>query len=53
LYQREAINSRQLRDLNDVNKVRNLAAHGEIYNIEQKLGFMVDNLIAQLKQTDQ
>ena len=39
-------------NLLEVNKVRNLAAHGEIQNIEEKLGSQVDELIKQIEQLD-
>ena len=52
LYQRELISQRQMINLLEVNKVRNLAAHGEIQNIEEKLGSQVDELIKQIEQLD-
>lgn len=50
LFQRELISSQQLRDLNYLNKIRNLAAHGEIQHIENRQGEIIDELILQLNE---
>ena len=48
LYLRQLINPQQLKDLNAASRIRNLAAHGEIQQIEVKQGNVVDELIKQL-----
>jgi hypothetical protein len=50
LYLRKLITPQQLRDLSVASRVRNLAAHGEIQQIEAKQGNIVDNLINQLQK---
>ncbi len=50
LYFRRLITPQQLRDLSLASKVRNLAAHGEIPQIEARQGNVVDNLINQLQK---
>ena len=50
LYQQLLINERQLRELLNLNKIRNLVVHGEISLIEPKLGELVDNFIVILKE---
>lgn len=50
LYQRGALTGQQLREISEASKVRNLAEHGSIQNIESRQGRLVDNLISQLKQ---
>jgi len=49
LYQREVIDRKQMANLIEVNKVRNLAAHGEIQTIEETIGLLVDGLINELR----
>lgn len=49
LFRREIITKHQLVLLTEVNKARNLAAHGEISQIDPKLGEMVDGLTHNLK----
>jgi hypothetical protein len=46
---RQIINRNQFNELLEVNKVRNLAAHGEINNVESKLGDWVDRIVVDLK----
>jgi hypothetical protein len=50
LYQRQLINPQQLKDLSAANRIRHLAAHGEIEQIELKQGNIVDELVKQLKK---
>ncbi len=49
LYQREIISGIQFHELMELNKIRNLAAHGDIQNIEPRLGKNIDNLLPILK----
>ena len=49
LYQRELIDVQQYKNLNEVTKVRNLAAHGQIKNIDENIGSIVDSLILELE----
>jgi hypothetical protein len=41
---RQVINNSQVNELLEVNKIRNLAAHGEIHNVESKLGQWVERI---------
>jgi len=45
MFQREMIDSQTLRDLYEVNKVRNLAAHGQIDRVDIRIGDIVDDLL--------
>lgn len=44
MYQRELIDSQTLRDLHEVNKVRNLAAHGKIEGVDTRITEMLSEL---------
>lgn len=50
LYQREIINLIQLENLTAINKIRNLVAHGQITQVDDKQGKIVDDLIEQLQE---
>lgn len=50
LFQRETITSQQYHDLLEVNKVRNLTAHGQIESIKKGIGDKVDRLLKELKE---
>ena len=45
MFQRELIDSQTLRDLHEVNKVRNLAAHGQIDRVDIRIGNLLDDLL--------
>lgn len=49
LHRRGVIDSKQFSELLEVNKVRNLAVHGEIHNVDPKLGEWLDKIISRLK----
>jgi hypothetical protein len=50
LYERGAINMETLRELSEMNKIRNLVAHGEINNIEQRIGDILNKVRDRSKQ---
>ena len=45
MLQRELIDNQTLRDLHEVNKVRNLAAHGQIDRVDVRIGNMLSELM--------
>jgi len=49
LYERGAINMESLRELSEMNKIRNLVAHGEINNIEQRIGDTLNKIRDEIK----
>ena len=49
LFQREAISKIQFSQLLELNKIRNLAVHGEMQQIEKKQGDQIDELIKELE----
>ncbi|MBB6112309.1 hypothetical protein SAMN05421821_11737 [Mucilaginibacter lappiensis] len=49
LYERGAITRESLRELSEMNKIRNLVAHGEINNIEQRIGDTLNKVRAEIK----
>jgi len=49
LYERGAINMESLRELSEMNKIRNLVAHGEINNIEQRIGDTLNKVRDEIK----
>ncbi|MBB6129128.1 hypothetical protein [Mucilaginibacter lappiensis] len=50
LYERRAITRESLRELSEMNKIRNLVAHGEINNIEQRIGDTLNKVRAEIKE---
>lgn len=49
LYERRVISRDSLRELSEMNKIRNLIAHGEINNIEQRIGDTLNKVTAEVK----
>jgi prepilin signal peptidase PulO-like enzyme (type II secretory pathway) len=49
LLQLELIDLQTLSDLNELNRIRNLAAHGQIDRVDQKYAIMLDDLILKLE----
>ena len=49
LYERGAITRESLRELSEMNKIRNLVAHGEINNIEQRIGDTLNKVKDEVK----
>lgn len=49
LFQLELIDSQTLRDLHEVNKVRNLAAHGQIDSVDERISNMLSDLIRKIE----
>jgi hypothetical protein len=43
------IDSQTLRDLHEVNKVRNLAAHGQIDSVDERISNMLSDLIRKIE----
>ncbi len=52
LYQREKITNEQYMNLEKVNYIKNLTSHGEIMGVEKKIGDLIDDLIADLKNVE-
>jgi hypothetical protein len=49
LYERGAITRESLRELSEMNKISNLIAHGEINNIEQRIGDILNKVRDEIK----
>lgn len=49
LYERGAITRESLRELSEMNKIRNLVAHGEINNLEQRIGDTLNKVRDEIK----
>jgi hypothetical protein len=48
MFQHELIDSKTLRDLNEVNKIRNLAVHGRIEMVDKRINNMLTDLLVKI-----
>jgi len=53
MFQKELIDNQTLRDLHEVNKVRNLAAHGQIDRVDKRINDMLESLTHRLNEIKQ